>query len=411
MEKEGNNISTIQLIQKTFNQYNIKLIEFINSITIIIQQNNSFNIYESNFNLKYFHSFELFTSNHSINEIIQYISILILQKNVKIEENKENLIFILISNTSPNIELILLKKKINIKSNFNFINITSIQCHNDWITSVSSFPSGNLISVSSDQSIIIYDIFFKIIQHIKNAHDDSITYIEIKDENNFITCSDDKNIKLWIKINNEFIINHIIKKAHNKIIMKVINCVNGNLISCSLDKNIKIWKKNNNNYENIKTLNHLYWVNSILLLEDKNFLISSGVDGTKIWDLNNYYCIMYFEETFCGWNKGLCRLDEDKIIIGGNENGIMKIISIKEKKIIKTINNSFLCWCIYLIEDKGIFLVGGYNKDIKIYSNDNYECIQIIKKAHNDDISGFIELKNKTIASYSIDNTIKIWSN
>ncbi len=69
----------------------------------------------------------------------------------------------------------------------------------------------------------------------------------------------------------------------------------------------------------------------------------------------------------------------------------MKIISISKKEIIKEINNTFQCWGIYLIEDKGIFLIGGVSKDIKIYRNDSYGCIQTIKDAHNNDIIGFIE--------------------
>ena len=128
----------------------------------------------------------------------------------------------------------------------NLKNIKSIQPHNKYINSLSCFPSGNIISVSNDESIIIYDINLNILQNIKNAHDDCIIYIEIKDENNFITCSKDKNIKLWIKDNNEFKINKIIKNAHKDQINKVIYCSNGNLISCSSDKNIKIWKENNN---------------------------------------------------------------------------------------------------------------------------------------------------------------------
>ena len=59
---------------------------------------------------------------------------------------------------------------------------------------------------------------------------------------------------------------------------------------------------------------------------------------------------------------------------------------------------------------RGIFLVGGYSKDIRIYRNDNYECIQEIKDAHNDSIRGFIELKDGSIASFSFDQTINIWS-
>ena len=69
--------------------------------------------------------------------------------------------------------------------------------------------------------------------------------------------------------------------------MKVIYYSNKNLISCSKDNKIKIWKENNNNnYDNIKILTHSKKVCSILLLEDKNILISSGNDGTKFWNLN-----------------------------------------------------------------------------------------------------------------------------
>ena len=122
-----------------------------------------------------------------------------------------------------------------------------------------------------------------------------------------------------------------------------------------MDNSIKIWKiNNNNNYESIITLVHFDKINSILFLEDKKLLISSGNDGTKLWDLNkdNYNdinCIKHFENTFCGWHNALNRID-------------------------------------------------------------NYECIQEIKEAHNLYIYGFIELKDGSIASFSNDETIKIWS-
>ena len=96
-------------------------------------------------------------------------------------------------------------------------NIKSLKAHDDSINSISTFPSGNIVSVSADQSIKIYDINLNILQNIKNAHDKSINYIDIKDEKNFITCSDDKKIKLWIKKENDFQINQIIENAHDDI--------------------------------------------------------------------------------------------------------------------------------------------------------------------------------------------------
>ena len=136
---------------------------------------------------------------------------------------------------------------------------------------------------------------------------------------------------------------------------------------------------------------------------------------SNFWSLkkNDYFnikCLKYSEEVQCGWYSQLCRLDEDRIIIIGNNENSLKVISISNMEIIKDINNPFLSFGIYSIKDKGIFLVGGQSNDIIIYKNDNYECVQIIKNAHNNFINGFIELKNGTIASFSNDQKIKIWS-
>ncbi len=324
-------------IQKQYQQYLIKLSSDSDLVNIIIEKENT--IYESNFNLQSLHQHQLFISSLTIQKIIELIDM----NKIEIKEENTNLKLILIS-TLPNhsnVELNLLKKnrisnemidesqgfhkikdkhKIQLKS-CNLKNITSIHCHNAFINSVSIFPSGNIISTSKDKSIIIYDIFFKILQHIQNAHDDWILYVEVKDENNFITCSYDQSIKSWIKNNNEFKINKIINNAHDKAIIKVIYCSNDDLISCSWDETIKIWKENNN-YENIKILKHSDDIYSLLLLEDKNILISSGWDGTKLLnynEINNINLIKEFKETFCGWNQALCRLNDDIIIV--KENG------------------------------------------------------------------------------------------
>ena len=306
------------------------------------------------------------------------------------------------------------KNKIQFRK-YNLENINSIQSHQNAINSVSIFPSENIISVSKDKSIIIYDIYLNILQKIQNAHNDWINYVEVIDENNFITCSSDLSIKLWIKNNNEFINNKTINYAHENGILKVIYCSNGNIISCSLDNTIKIWKKNNNNdYENFIILSHSNYVWSILFLEDKNILISSGLDGTQLWYLNKYEinynninCIQYLDNIYCYSNNGLCRLNKDRIIIGGDK--ILKVISILNKNIIKEINISFKCSGIILIENKEIFLIGGKSNDIMIFRNDNYDCIQIIQNAHDNSICGFVELKDESLISYSLDKKIKKW--
>ena len=409
-------------IQTNFQNYSIKLNCSVNSIIISIINNNTYIIYESIFNIGYLHRFRLLVLKNKISEMIKYIYSFIDKNKIKIEENKINLKLILLSPSTnyPNVELIIKKKEYNNNNNIkkelfknvipNLKIINSINAHENLINSVSIFPSGKIISVSHDKSIKIYDCKFNLLQIIKNAHDNYIIYVNIQNENNFITCSSDKSIRFWKKNKNEFKLNQIIENAHNDIIMKVINFSNNNIISCSKDKTVKIWEKIKDTYQAIIILSHLNKVHSILLLEDKNILISSGKDGTKFWDINFYNCIISFDETWCSFHNSLIRFNNDSIIVKKKNRNSFDIISISEKKIIREIYNIIDCFGLILIKEKNIIIVGGKSKDIRIYNLYNGELIQIIKNAHENSIYGFVQLKNGMIASYSKDNTIKIWS-
>ena len=84
-------------IQKIFNKYQIKLSIILDSINIQIQKQNSFDIYESNFNIEYLQQQRLLMGNLIINQIFDFIASLIERKNITIEENKINMKLILIS--------------------------------------------------------------------------------------------------------------------------------------------------------------------------------------------------------------------------------------------------------------------------------------------------------------------------
>ena len=282
-----------------------------------------------------------------------------------------------------------------------------IKAHFHVIRSMSIFPSGKMISVSGDKSIKIWDINLNILQCIINAHNDIINYVDIKDEKNFATCSFDNNIKTWVKNKNSFVSNIIIKNAHLNGINKIIYCSNGNIISCSCDKKIKIWELSINKYQLITIIDNLNNVTSLLLINNKNLLISSGEEGTKFWNINNITFIYEFKEVLCGMWNALKMIDENRIIIGGKNS--LKVISLIDKQIINTIENEWRCNGICVIEKKGIFLVSGWSNDIKIFKSNDYKCIEVINDAHKDSIVGIIILKTNLIASYSCDKNIKIW--
>ena len=283
--------------------------------------------------------------------------------------------------------------------------------HDHHINCIAIFPSGNFISVSSDKSIKIYSPEIDILQTIPNAHNDWIYFVSVQNDNNFVTCGDDKIIKTWCKAKKNFKFNTKIENAHISTIYKVIYYLKDKLISCSKDSTIKIWQKYNNFYQNLTTLKPGDdEINSILLIEDKNILISGGLQGTKIWNLIDFSTIANLEETYCGYWNVLCRIDKDKFIVNNKTDNSLKIISIKEKKKIKEIVHSFDSWGIKFIKNKGLLLVGGDSKDIIIYRNDDYKIFQIIKDAHESSILGFVQLNNGKILSYGYDNVINVWS-
>ena len=187
-----NNISKENSVEIIFNDWKLFLKTIPNILLIKIDKYDSNDIYQSSFKLNYLQTLNLFKSKISINEIFETICILIYQNNIKIEENGKKLIL-------NSIDELNLEKKEKIYSKNDLLLdttiIKSIKIHDEWIRSINVFPSGNIISVSNDKSIKIFDNDFNNLQIILNAHEKGILYVHIINEFNFITCSKDKNIK------------------------------------------------------------------------------------------------------------------------------------------------------------------------------------------------------------------------
>lgn len=281
--------------------------------------------------------------------------------------------------------------------------------HSSIITQVSKFPSKNYVSVSFDKSIIIFDEYNKAIQKIENAHEKEINYVCIKDDDNFVTCGYDKSIKFWKKEGNEFKFNKQISNAHEKGVHKISFDSNGNLYSSGADYSLKIWKlTNDNNYTNIATLKHEDEIYSFLIIEDKNLLISSGVgiDRTIFWDLNSYNKICEIENVTCYTSNSMLRINDNIIVIGEEDGTKLRFVDISQKKLVKEIDNHFYVFGLYLMKEKGIFLVGGSN-GISVYRIDNFKKLQHVK--YKNDISGFFPMKDEFIGTFGDNGKIQIW--
>ena len=108
--------------------------------------------------------------------------------------------------------------------------ISSVNCHNEAINQISIFPSGNIISVSNDCSIKIWDKNLNIIQII--ILDKIVLCVSIKNENTFSICSNE--IQIWQKRNmKQFKCIEKIKDIQNGFINFILYCPNNDIIVCS----------------------------------------------------------------------------------------------------------------------------------------------------------------------------------
>ena len=329
------------------------------------------------------------------------------EKNSIIEKKEtENLIYIIKKYNIKNIKLFT--KKIQL-TNINLTQIKTFPSEDEEIYSILTFPSGNLLVILSE-SIKIFNTEFEELQKILNAHEDIINSASVKDEDNFLTCSNDLKIKLWIKENNNFILYSCVENAHSDNINDVKYFLNGNFVSCSNDKIIKIWfdKNNNKEFQCKLSINNSFILYNLFLIEDKNILICMGEEGTIFYNFEHFQMLKKLDEVKVDLHGNqIDKFDGDKIIFGGEEN--LFIFSLSKNEIVNKIDIDFTCFSLFVIEEKGILVIIGDDEFIRVFRNDNFECICSIKGTEFGNMYGIFKLKNGLIGSFSEDDKIKIW--
>ena len=268
------------------------------------------------------------------------------------------------------------------------------------------FPNNNIITSFNNNFQIIDLQNNKVIFNYEKAHENVIACFCIIDNNNFLTGSD-KTIKKW-KIENEKIILIDTLYGHNRTVNKIIFLENQKIISCSNDHTVKIWEKFKE-YQCIKTFEHKDTVRAIILF-DSNTLISGDYNGQlKVWDLNSLDLKFTLEKCEVVWYESLKKIDNDRIIVGGKFEKIMKVISINQKKIILEIPSNFVVYCITVLKNGYIAFAGGAPFNIDIRNNQNFNLIQNIITHYTLCINIIIELNNGDLLVTNDENKIKVF--
>ena len=304
----------------------------------------------------------------------------------------------------------MIKKKINLQ---NLNNILTLNTHSSFITILKKLSDNRLLSSSIDSIIIIYNkITFKP-EIIIKEHKNTIYYIELLKKKNFIaSCSKDLTIKIFEIFQFTYKLIHTLL-AHTESVYKVIELKNENLLSCSFDKTIKLWKKKENNYFNINLINNNFAFNILEIKE--NIIVYDDVSNMKInfYDLNNnlllttlnFIYVIYFNI-----GNRFCLINENILLYFGYNNTIYIIdINKYEIKNIITYNDSYIVNSYKINENE--FLTGDYNGCIKhwVYENDNIKFLSCKNNIHLQYICSIVIFNSNYILTGSGDKLIKLW--
>ena len=386
---------------KQFNQLEINFLKILLSTYEYEEKQKNLNYFVIN-NLKKFDekfkSINLKNYEKLFNETNNYITLL---QNMT---NKKRNINTLIQNYKPNVLTKCIK---------------TIKAHSGQINYLDILNDGRLMSASSDKTLKIYKKNTFEIQVLIQVHKDRInSFTQLLDEK-IISCSDDGTMNI-IKIIDEdkYQIEQTLE-GHNNYVIKVIETNNGELISICYDCKLMKWKLDKENkYISVQNIN-FQDSNSdcnIIKVNDKEFATLSRTDNyVKFWDfekLTNISTIHNIESELMFQN--MCMLEDDILIIGGDNSFGFYFIKISNHQIIKNIRENKKIFSIHkclngnilcsVINDNG-------NQSLIKYKYENESLVKIVEreKAHNNNIYSCIELGDGTIVSAGIGGLIKIW--
>lgn len=274
---------------------------------------------------------------------------------------------------------ILEEKNNNIINNYNIMNnninsskyslkiIKKYENYKDIIYGVNIFPNGNFIAYSGNNKngsnlYIFSGEKKKNVYDISKSHEKAISYLEIIDDNNFITCSFDKKIIIW-SINGIKPVKGDTLEGHSGKIFKVI-FINPRIISCGENGEIIIWEKKDEKYTCAKKLNSLGKnVYNLLRINNDQFISSDDLGNLICWNLYKYVQVYSIQIAKSRWNNEIVKINDSTILFGGK--CFIQIINLKKKKIEKSIKIKSIIFSIELLNNE-YFICGDNHGKIEI---------------------------------------------
>ena len=288
----------------------------------------------------------------------------------------------------------------------------TLNYHSDVVNQIILLKDGRIASSSNDKSIIIYNQEdFSVQLQIKNFDSEVLNIMQ--GSNDYIFASLYSGNISFFKLNpNNSHPNIQNINAHKDKVRKIIELKDGRYVSCSEDKTIKIWKFINNELILDKIIYDNNVINSFSSIEEvnENEIISTPINengSILFWNINEGKIISQINGIACVfcWNL-LKKISNNTFIVGG----VREIYLIKDYKLIDRIQIELereIYSICYL--NNGNILTGHFNGFIQYWNfNNNKLEYNGKRKFHDNRIRVISQISDDLILSGSNDSKIQI---
>ena len=292
------------------------------------------------------------------------------------------------------------KYKNGVIQNLNSNKSQTLEKHTNIVNQIILLKDGRIASSSDDKSILIYNKEMDQVELTINLDDKVYNIMQSND--GYIFASLESGSISIIKLNslNSYQLIESVKE-HQDSVNKIIEIKDGRFISCSNDKTIKIWEFSNEKLILNKTLNEDNEINSIIEYKENEIISTPYRKGSIIvWDINESKNKKVFSmECYGLWNN-IQKINDHNVIIGGEKY----IYLFQNYDLIKKIEINSGCYSICYLSN-GNILTGHHNGNIKEWKfyGDELNCIGEKERAHDNEINVICEIKNKFILTGALD--------
>ena len=217
----------------------------------------------------------------------------------------------------------------------------------------------NRIALSSKDSnnIMLYTKEHFAFELSLEGHKDTVIYITQLEDNRLVSSSSDKTVIIWELYKSSYVLKHIIGdikfQLHTITIEQILQVDKKRMVLAGDDFRIMIYSTEEP-YNMIKVIKPSSRYVVGVVYNDNRLYSFSKDDTMRVWNMKSYQC----ESVLCNIACDIVyQIDKERIMIG--ENGIIKIISMKDVKVIYTLKNNLLKNIVSMCEVKeNVFIFG-----------------------------------------------------